>query len=506
MTFKKDASLATKKYASLIREDKDLVDIVNINNIIVSAFGESRDDILKSAFHMREKFALENANDYYHLVLKALITNSKMNKKAYPMMQGALSEDPSEEYDLDKWADLVHKVFDAVSKKHMSFNNALDYYSGYLDTKSGEDFKFKQWVNYYRNAENLKYSNLSENEMKKEGLYQFPLMGGGTYPSELGPKIQEEKHRFESAKEKSSSKQDYEEWKAKLYAAIRRIDKLLRQSDQYLKTDSHEELADLLHQFDMQVRRIQLETTASDLAIRTADKFNKLGFLEGSDILTKFAQQAPPADQPVEPEEIKPEEFSTEDEPVAQTDAVPATTDVGEQQPEQSDVQPTQQEKNEEYSALAGDITIEVATSKLEEVAGFLSDRRVIRLLAEFDIMLDKIGIAAMFPELAESQSKLIDSYSYALTRVTKMLGMLSSGRSLADIANAKSNEMQSNVQKEVNKTFNATAPVPTGGAATAPGKPEKGTDALQEGFGPETEQEPAPTPQTPQPAPTAKV
>jgi hypothetical protein len=47
--------------------------------------------------------------------------------------------------------------------------------------------------------------------------------------------------------------------------------------------------------------------------------------------------------------------------------------------------------------------------------------------------MLDKIGIASMFPELAESQSKLIDSFSYALTRVTKMMGQLANAKTLVD-------------------------------------------------------------------------
>jgi len=58
-----------------------------------------------------------------------------------------------------------------------------------------------------------------------------------------------------------------------------------------------------------------------------------------------------------------------------------------------------------------------------------LADRRVIRLLAEFDIMLDRLGVASMFPELAESQSKLIDAFSYALTRVTKMMGQLANAQ-----------------------------------------------------------------------------
>ena len=86
-----------------------------------------------------------------------------------------------------------------------------------------------------------------------------------------------------------------------------------------------------------------------------------------------------------------------------------------------------------EYSKVLGDISLDDASNKLDEVAGMLADRRIIRLLAEFDIMLDKLGIASMFPELAESQSKLIDGYSYALTRVTKMMGQLSNAKSFAD-------------------------------------------------------------------------
>jgi len=86
-----------------------------------------------------------------------------------------------------------------------------------------------------------------------------------------------------------------------------------------------------------------------------------------------------------------------------------------------------------EYAGLTGDINLDDAATKLDEVAGMLADRRIIRLLAEFDIMLDRLGIASMFPELAESQSKLIDSYSYALTRVTKMMGQLSNAKTLVD-------------------------------------------------------------------------
>ena len=68
--------------------------------------------------------------------------------------------------------------------------------------------------------------------------------------------------------------------------------------------------------------------------------------------------------------------------------------------------------------------------------------------------MLDKIGIASMFPELAEAQSKLIESYSYALTRVTKMLGMLSNNKAIMDMARAEAEqELQQPTQQVAPQT-----------------------------------------------------
>jgi hypothetical protein len=133
------------------------------------------------------------------------------------------------------------------------------------------------------------------------------------------------------------------------------------------------------------------------------------------------------------------------------------------------------------HEALAGDIGLHDAVLKLEEIAGRLADRRTIRLLAEFDIMLDKIGIAPMFPELAEAQSKLIDAYSYALTRVTKMLGMLSSGKSLVEISDSRKKELSGKTMKEVEKSMEGE-----------PEEKERGTPAIQEGI---EEVAPAPAP-----------
>jgi hypothetical protein len=198
---------------------------------------------------------------------------------------------------------------------------------------------------------------------------------------------------------------------------------------------------------------IKLSNTLSDVTYKTANNFTKLGHAEGADILNKIAQEVPegppvvapeaeegavPA-QPVEeviPQEVPAEPINAPEEGVADEDEGP-TKGI----PRSGDVEPVAFEdiaqipgaRQGEYEELAGEIRLDDAANKLDEVAGMLADRRIIRQLAEFDIMLDKIGIASMFPELAESQSKLIDAFSYALTRVTKMMGQLANAKTLVE-------------------------------------------------------------------------
>jgi hypothetical protein len=481
MSFREDLKKVSAIYPDLSSES--CRDAVNIFNILEASFGRVDHAIFKKALDMRTSVPLDNANDYYYLVLNAVRSKEPIKKVAYPILMGALSEEHHDQYDLDSWSDLVYQIYDSVSKGDMNFENSLDYYSNYLDSKTDEDKKFKRWVKYYKDGEHLKYNKSIGDNMKKEADFQFPLAGSGYYPSEHAPSrknLREEK-----------SREQFSDWKTKLNGAIRRIDKLLRISDEFLDPDMHKELADLLHSFDMEVRRVRLESTASDLAYRTAENFKRLGFSEGSEVLHKFSQEAAPPVEDFEPEDIiPPEELDApiEEEPLL--DDIPM-----------SDEPPTEVEgltpggaisgatgpSPGEYEALEGDISLEMASRKLETIAGRLADRRTIRQLAEFDIMLDKLGIAAMFPELAESQSKLIDAYSYSLTRVTKMLGMLSSGKELSEISEAKQNEIDERTMKEVNKTFEAGA---------TPDEGPRGEEAIREDLEAIPEEAEVPTPE----------
>lgn len=475
MNFKKELDELKKELPNLgIPEGKEAT-AVSIYNIYKHHKITVNEEIL--SFAMNAAISPKTHNDYYHLSTVAYLRNNGIKKVAYPLGTGALNEELDEQFDLEKWSGLVHKIYDAVQSGDMTYTFALDYYSGQLDSSRQEDSKFKEWVKYYKNGEHLKYDIRASrrNNMDKKADYQFPISGSGFYPSET-------KQIAKQPSEGERQKGDFDEWKSKLYVAIRRLDKLIRAGDPHMNADIHSDLADLLHAFDMEVRKVRLASTASAMTKRAALAFEVNGLPEHAETLYALAQETPiPPEIDPAPDDI------LEDDPFdgAPVDEAPAEAEI----PSAPAEEPASESpigdalrggtgaKPGEYEALSGDITLETAAKKLEEIAGRLADRRVIRLIAEFDIMLDKLGVAPMFPELAEAQSKLIDSYSYAITRVTKMLGMLSSGRSISEISGAKEREIQQSIDKETAKTFNA-------GTEEAP----KGTDAISGEFGEEAE------------------
>jgi hypothetical protein len=486
-----------------VLSSEDHKHLINIHNILEATHKDVDRKIVKAAFDNRNSLPLNNTNDYFYLVLKAVIENTDIKKFAYPMLPNAAIEEPTKAYDLDKWAGLVHKIYDAVSAGDMSLFNAIDYYANTLDRDSGESDNFKKWVNYYRGGEHLKY-NSTEEDIVKEADFQFPLNGSTPYsdgsgfvPSDVLLELEElniNDGQQERVKKEKDKQEHYDDWKKKLHGAIRRIDKLLRHNEGFLDSDTHKELAELLHSFDLEVRGLREQITAADRAYNMAGRLKKLGLDEGSEILMKFAQEAPTI------EDLAPDLENREDVPEPAPEgaeelpgAVPGEAGGGVRVEQSLEGESTALPG--EYEELAGEISLEDAATKLEDIAGRLADRRTIRLLAELDIMLDKIGIATMFPELAEAQSKLIDAYTYALTRVTKMLGMVSSGRGITEIAGARKRELSDRTMKEVNKTFEA-AEGEEGEAA-----PEAIREEFEGGV-PEVPEAPAPPVEEPLPAP----
>lgn len=399
---------------------------------------------------------LRDFNDAYYWTLVNLMESKKLKKIAYPNGSGGPELAP--EYDLKKWLDLVYAIHLESKKTGELVLNLLDKYAEKLDKSIQEDTNFKAWFKFYYNGENLKYASRNKN-MKKQALYsgnlgQTPgLYGHSTYDlpgSSFGAAAAKaEADSQPEANPVDTSSDDLKSWKARVNTACRRIDKLLRESD-HLSPDEYLELSQLLLTFSHKIRGVKLLSTAQDLTYQFSNTLKKYAknksstslIKNASDILIKTAQEAEqtpvsapaPAAAPVDQAELEGAAEAPVETPSPEKtlkDSIPGPDDV--EPADIRDITPIPGPKEGEYDGFIGDVKLDDAASKLDEVAGMLSDRRIIRLLAEFDIMLDKIGIAAMFPELAEAQSKLIDGYSYALTRVTKMMGQLANARMLLE-------------------------------------------------------------------------
>lgn len=429
-------------------EEKSLKILASFYNLNKNSPIELNKNILKEAmFFSKNYFEPKNLNDFYFILFSAIKNNKDMVKLAYPQAPLIASEPYPEPFDLSKWSGLVYRIYNDVANG-VGLNQAIDCYAAELNKESGEDLKFKRWIKFHIDKEGEKYAS-EEDTMKKKSFFNSSLGPSKLYyPDTIPVPGSESKEPINKIKEDIHTgdkivKDDLSDWFKKLDRSIRVIDKLIRSTPKQ-KRDKLIILKRHLNLLDDQIQEIKTSQTANDIVIKTANSFKNEGFNDGYDILIKLAQemepatpteaQAPPANADESPEDISQEVSS---DPVKKVF---------------EGIEP----EMDKYQDISGDIELSDAIQKLEEVAARLSDRRVIRLLAEFDIMLDKIGIASMFPELAESQSKLIDSYSYALVRVTKMLGMLSSGKSLSEISQSKSDELAGKVKREVNKTFEA--------------------------------------------------
>jgi hypothetical protein len=492
---KKDIARIQKKYPKLtFGSHADARDFVNIHNILEHVFSEVDPFTLLEAYLKRDGLKLKTASDYYHLVTSTVIGQSEIKKTAYPLGDGGFYDMQINEVDLNKWVGLVHKIHKMVEAGDMSFSYALNYYSKMLDDKKEEPERFKKWVLYYKNGEHDKYAKENDMNIKKESDFQFGL-NSSPYGAPAPSRDTSVTQKLESLEDGKRKEEEFNAWKTKVNGAIRRIDKLLR-DDVQLSPEEQSDLADMLHAFDLQMRRVRMRSTATDISYQTATRFNKIGYSNISDALTSLAQdlEADPLAEPVSApaaSEAPPETLREAPEAQAPQAGGGASEAIGRALTTGEPKEAGHGDVFDELAQSGGQIDLRGAAIKLEEVAARLADRRTIRQLAEFDIMLDKLGIAALFPELAEAQSKLIDAYSYALVRVTKMLGMLSSGRSMSEITDAKKTDISNKAVKEVNKTFNQGDEPVAGG---------KGTESLNQEFG-TGEEAPAPTPEA-QPAP----
>ena len=333
-------------------------------------------------------------------------------------------------YDLNKWYDCEKKVAAYINEGH-SFEESVKYASKPYMSNDQEVYDFYHWV---KNRSTYKTASVN-----KEAIYYTPL----NFPNQSDWKKEDLPEKtFEAKKNFEKSNDDATYKKLKRY--IIGLNRVLLESDNISEED-YESAYNMLGKLTRIFKGSYSKQTKADYAYSAANKILKMSNNTIGKDLIKFAQEVEAPGQPAPaPQQVPPQ--NPQAQPAAP--AAPESPDTGAEVQEGDDpgnnlgipsgdeVKPVRFEDikapdhdPDRYDDLAGDIDVADAAKKLDEIAGMLADRRVIRLLAEFDIMLDRLGVASMFPELAESQSKLIDAFSYALTRVTKMMGQLANAQ-----------------------------------------------------------------------------
>lgn len=383
-----------------------------------------------------------------------LIKNSNINNDnslislAYPNHSEKFF---GEQYDLEKWNKLKKNVL-MMKRSGFSQDKIDDVISKTINNEE-EQYKFKNWSNI--KMEHKKYSNEDpiQDYIEKNALWMSGVVPGSHYSTDQN----ESYNSYDGDPSVLKAKEIKNDKGKKVEVRVRRLLNGMMKSLQEMDMpyESYEQAAQKLFDLMGIFKKQFSKKTLADATYRTSNSLKKLGLDDHSEELRKFSQEleAEPAAE-------------TAAEPAAETAAEPAVpqpeqTAVSEgqeaaPQPSEQSKSPEEQKEDEvlrkmdesdsfdvrkiktpgpgegEYSDLANpNLQLEDAAQKLDDVASMLADRRVIRMLAEFDIMLDQLGIASMFPELAESQSKLIDAFSYALTRVSKMMGQISNAKTL---------------------------------------------------------------------------
>jgi hypothetical protein len=126
-------------------------------------------------------------------------------------------------------------------------------------------------------------------------------------------------------------------------------------------------------------------------------------------------------------------------------------------------------------------ITVKDVAKRLQALSTVFKNREIARQLSIIDLMLDKLGIAGLFPQLAEATKSALESNQYSSIRIEEVLSKLMSvideqGNVNINITNK---EEESFVDKEMSKALQqgeaiegqpgATPQIPAPGAPPGP-------------------------------------
>ncbi len=335
--------------------------------------------------HKNDKnYKLDNLTDYRILIHKWLCDS--LSKKAHPNISGKNIKDPT--YLIDKWIDAIKKIYSIIHTNNIGRRDAFDYVTS--DWDADERSKFDNWMKYYESGNTEKY-NVKTAQFKNVFGAEIPIPStllNRREQSNSPIPISTYKANLEPTK-KEIDVENAKQFKAQMRSRLYSFRKLLEKYHDILSKQNIDQIYDELFALEKSVGKLNVYASLRDRAILSANRIKIFGFPEGADMLEKFAAE-PAVGQGV-------------------MSALPQTGSKEPNLPPQS-------------TSMAG---IQDVINRLESIGKNLKSRDMIRELASIDILLNEMGMASYFPELSDSQAKLIEAYGYASNKVEAIIAKL---------------------------------------------------------------------------------
>ena len=369
-------------------------------------------------------------------------------KIAHPNNMGIEGSDPIRHpYNVEKWVETMRYIYDASNTNNLPLDSVAKQVTAKWD--ENERINFQRWMRYYQEGNYNKYN------VKTAQFFQSK-QEEGKVPDLKPVKDLFDTSAFPKPDPMAEKKKRLDDARRKLRGRLKSVEELVEQYRDVLPKDVSAIIRKDVYDLKEKVLGLELRASIVDSINRTSNQLRKRGFIEGAKELYKIAQEVAEDKLPAAPEgpvaipapnaEIAPE---APEEPVAAAPDAPTDKDhvrvpevnIGEEKIEIPDFS----------SATHRD-----ALQKLEEINKVISERNVVRALAAVDIILGQLGIASYFPQLSEAQSKMMDAFNYAGSRVAETIGQMrgGSGGPVAQTPPAKKKEQpeQVEVSEEVEK------------------------------------------------------
>lgn len=401
----------------------------------------NKSQLYKYAFINRNKYNLDSDVGKINVLLDFLNENKDLIKSAYPNNMGI--EDSGiqmPQYNVNKWVDTMREIYQVANTNNFSLDEATKQATANWDKK--EEEHFLKWMRYYQEGNYSKYNvKTAQFFMNK----QDQATDAGDVNSKIRGIMNQETPKTDPGAEK---KRRIEEARRKLRGRLKSVEELLEQYRDVLPKDVSAIMRKDVYDLKEKVLGLELRASLVDSIMRTSNKFNKHGFIEGAQQLKKIAQEVATDTIPEVKEELPalPAQLDTitNEEPQSQP---PPEPQIQEPEPEKLDVS----QLDSGFIAIPDFSTASYrdALITLERVNQIIAEKNVVRAIAAVDIILASLGIASHFPELSEAQIKLMDSFQYASTRISSVISQLRGSMSSQIVKQRKEKEKEKEKERE---------------------------------------------------------